>query len=266
MKIRSGFVSNSSSSNFIVAFPCVPKTWKDVFLFMFNNEDGEEKLYDYLPALNRKDIAKRVFKDVKKYLNGKKISVKEIAKEFLPRYYFVVGGYINDEPERKAKGGSWAHKELKYWGNDPETLEEIRKLQIKTRKSQDAIYKKIWAYEHKHFPEDVPFASDEHWFKNKYTAEQVAAYEEWEKKDQEAKNNDKVYQALLKEFGPVWDEERKIYKLSQKVATIDAKDFLKKNKGKFIVCLSYSDNKKGETVLEHGNIFRNVEKVQISHH
>lgn len=39
MKIRSGFVSNSSSNSFIVIFPTEPKSVDDVKNFLFDKED-----------------------------------------------------------------------------------------------------------------------------------------------------------------------------------------------------------------------------------
>lgn len=66
MKIRSGFVSNSSSSSFIVAFPRRPKNAKDVQTILFG--DKTELQYPYLddttyPTIH---IAKRVWDDMKR--------------------------------------------------------------------------------------------------------------------------------------------------------------------------------------------------------
>lgn len=46
---------------------------------------------------------------------------------------------------------------------------------------------------------------------------------------------------------------------------IGVKRFLKLHEGKQILCFSYADES-GEGLLEHGNIFANVEHEQISHH
>jgi len=68
MKIRDGFVSNSSSSSFIVAFPHKPKSVKDLKEMMFGKQEwhyvgiyGEKGSSDY-PT---QDIAEAVFRDIK---------------------------------------------------------------------------------------------------------------------------------------------------------------------------------------------------------
>jgi hypothetical protein len=45
------------------------------------------------------------------------------------------------------------------------------------------------------------------------------------------------------------------------------KKFKQENKGKKIVILSYGDeNGSFDSVMEHGEIFRNVNHIQVSHH
>jgi hypothetical protein len=61
MKIRKGYVSNSSSSSFLVAFPKYPKSVDDVHEILFGKNQG---LYEL--KWPTKDIAKIVFDDIKR--------------------------------------------------------------------------------------------------------------------------------------------------------------------------------------------------------
>ena len=77
MKIRNGFVSNSSSSSFIVGIPKMPTSPENLEIMMFGCSE-EVQPYDFCPATSTLDVAKRVFadinhKDVKKYTKTKLI-------------------------------------------------------------------------------------------------------------------------------------------------------------------------------------------------
>jgi len=76
MKIRKGFVSNSSSSSFLVAFPRNPKTLEELQKMVFGDDEtfahpyGDMDFYpDSYPA---EHIASLIFKDIVKQIPNNK--------------------------------------------------------------------------------------------------------------------------------------------------------------------------------------------------
>jgi hypothetical protein len=61
MKCRSGFVSNSSSSSFIVGFPKIPESIEETETIMFG-KSGEISLYD--DSITTHEIASTVFNEI----------------------------------------------------------------------------------------------------------------------------------------------------------------------------------------------------------
>ncbi len=104
MKIRTGFVSNSSSSNFIVAFPHKPKSVEDVKEMMFGKQEwhfvdfyGGKGICEVLT----KDIAKSVFSDIEGRKKATKKQMIKSLKEGNFEYYIdeeiLPGQYSNWE-------------------------------------------------------------------------------------------------------------------------------------------------------------------------
>jgi hypothetical protein len=81
MKIRNGFVSNSSSSSFIVGFKRKPKTVAELKTLLFGDAE-HMTMYDY--TISTQDAAQQVFNDLK----GKRPLTKEKMLNTLNSGYF----------------------------------------------------------------------------------------------------------------------------------------------------------------------------------
>lgn len=90
MKIRRGFVSNSSSSNFIVAFAHKPKSVDDLKEMMFGKQEWHYPgIYGGgVTDISTQRIAEAVFKDLK----GKRKATKKQMFESIRNGYF--GSYL----------------------------------------------------------------------------------------------------------------------------------------------------------------------------
>lgn len=63
-KIRCGFVTNSSSSSFIVALKDIPKNFKEMQIVLFGNDDKDAVVEVYDNRMSCRDIAFRVLSDI----------------------------------------------------------------------------------------------------------------------------------------------------------------------------------------------------------
>lgn len=83
MKIRSGFVSNSSSSSFIVVFPKVPKSKEDVQKILFNGHKYFNHPYDDI-KYTAEQVSETVWDAITKQTHNDREMILEAMNGYIP--------------------------------------------------------------------------------------------------------------------------------------------------------------------------------------
>ena len=207
MKIRNGFVSNSSSSSFVIALDTNPMemTMEELRTLLFGEQELFAK-YDY--AFTTKDLAQTILKD------------------------------IQECHEREEKETSWGYNANCFEG----------------KLSKEGLIETICSGDFDGSPEYI--WRDRESDKIEDEAKRQGITEPYK----DPKWNKLIHEARDKEYA----EHDRLTKIA---ATELADPFWEANKDKYLYALEYSDNEgqKG-CVLEHGNVFRNIPHIQISHH
>ena len=277
MKHRSQLVSNSSSSSFIVAFPRKPKDIKDVIMFMWNGQEGSVgDDYGGNTEVSYDQAAQLIFNDIQSGA-ARKVSLSRMIDEMSNRYYYspnLSGGLKSFSMDNSydERGGHWYYETGRYFCSDQETAEQLKNLTINEEikrqefyakeeeimKSQFEVKRPKWAYEGSIDPK-TGLA---------YTRAEIDEYKRYEDALENFRETNADYVNLQREESEhrdrTWTEKRN---LEEELAEADAKNFLEDNKDKFVFLVDYSDND-GEvsSKMEHGDIFRNVPHVRVSHH
>lgn len=202
MKIRNGFVSNSSSSSFIIILPHEPKSREELHKMLFTDYQKIISKYDMSASVD--DMSKQIWNDLS---SEDSIPTKEKIESLFKHLYYIHSMEMDDS----------------YIG----LREEI---------SDDVFVDKDLYYKY------LGLSRAERTIWNKYFCEAYKAPE---------------YKKI----------EEKIEELENKIFEEDYEGFMNKYKDKFIRIVEYSDND-GElgVVMEHGDIFRNIESITINNH
>jgi len=143
MKSRSGFVSNSSSSSFIIGFETKPKSAAELCRLLF---DDMEFVQYYDKAFSTTDIANIIFEDLK----GERAASAHKILETVASGYFP--GYHYDWRERPSAKMARQFKEMfpeyegDYWNKEKITKTMAKQLVAKiheAREKEDAEDKAI---------------------------------------------------------------------------------------------------------------------------
>ena len=249
MKIREGFVSNSSSSSFIVAFPQKPESIEDLSKMMHMELGENINYYDY--KADTSDVVKNVFNNINE---NKEATLKKIADLLSQRYY-----YSRHSGNMFGRGFEYRWVGMdKYYGNDKEILDELAKLFVEEDKLQESHWKKEreivdkYGMRHPQNYSELSKKEQDEWNKN---------HSKWCDTNKEYKNYRTNY---FNKQNKVWERQRS---LREKLSKIDAKKFIDNNEGRRICIFEYSDND-GEfnCVMEHGDVFKSLPHITVSHH
>jgi hypothetical protein len=224
MKIRNGFVSNSSSSSFIVMWDKKPESIEEVKNILF----GNNKTWSYYDNFENTEVLSEViFNDTKKASNLD-------IKRFIDNQYSFWGN-------------SWYSKGYKY---DVILLREYEKEYVKAVEEEEKLNIKLKKYTNQ----------EKNRILRKRKLERVL---DESSLDEYSKEYFNILERLDELKKITWRNESEKY---NKLVTDSYNKFMKDYKDKFIVIYNYGDDNHTGSILEHGEVWDNLEYFRNSHH
>ena len=261
MKIRNGFVSNSSSSSFIVAFHHKPTSLEDLKLMMFGSMPGAIS-YDENTSLTYDEIVKVVYNDICT------ITKDKILKELSGKYICYVDDSISFYNRTLQDGATW-YIDYDEYGVSLATDKNLRCKLVQLEKVVENLRKNNRDEEEKLLEKNVgirvSYPTREKDDRTKYNE-----YQEKYIKYRDTKEFKEFTSNRWKNYNKIQEQ---IDVIRKQMAEKDYEVFINKLKSFdsttdwFITIVEYSDND-GDfySAMEHGNIFRNIPHFVISKH
>jgi hypothetical protein len=245
MKIRNGFVSNSSSSSFVVAFDKIPRTMKTMVQLLFGpGAAPDEFVCQYENSASKERVANEVLGDLRE--KKSKCSRDKLVDLFTGRY--------PSSCSEEDLYGLFCRPNIKWYGTDGETYAELIGLHVQQNREDKARRTEFEKIIRSKIGNPPLFNSPEH--------------EAWRKKRVDVLKTDDECKRLEEEGRAAWDEcWKKDDELRKKLAEVDVDAFLEDNKGAKLRLFEYGDDcGPFYSLMEHGEIFCRLPHIRISHH
>lgn len=228
MKIRKGFVSNSSSSSFIVVWDKKPTSVKEIQQILFNGSDTHEHWDD---SFNTKELSQIILNDT----------------------VGVTRTEIEDKQNELYQYDIWGHKNTWYSkGYKPdETLIKLYEIEANKASKDEKFYEQLL---------ETYTDAEKKSFSRKNKLERIIG-------EKSISIREKEYHEIVSKLQEckniLWRKNDTMEKLIQ-----DSTDkFMNDYKDKFIALYHYSDNEGNiQSCLEHSGVFDNLPHWIISHH